>query len=226
MVAKSKEDQVYEELRHAITSNRWLPGVVVTIEILRAHVGAGITPVRDAAHRLVDDGLLERSSTGRFRINDLSRDDLWEIIEIRTMFEVFAVGRAIESLENDRIFEKSLETIRKQMKEVMDKPGPIRKRRSIQLDKQLHRMIVDRVRNIRLQTMYKKRVLGLFEQVLKLQEHSLKSIESTIDEHIGIVDAMLARCTGEAKAKLEEHLANSWNRIEDWLVLKGCCATA
>lgn len=84
----------YSALKAEITSLRLLPGTQLQEVALGQRFGVSRTPVREALHRLLRDGLVER--VGRFyRVLSLTETGMREICELREALECMAVSLAV-----------------------------------------------------------------------------------------------------------------------------------
>lgn len=93
-VAKSASlrDQIGESLSAAIVSGELAPGTMVSVPGLAAEFGVSATPVREAILDLEQRGFVRSVPNKGFRVTEVSRSDLVEIIEIRTMLEAPIMG--------------------------------------------------------------------------------------------------------------------------------------
>jgi DNA-binding GntR family transcriptional regulator len=66
---------------------------IYSVPILAAALGVSATPVREAMRELALEGLLEVVPNRGFRVADVSKHDLEEIFELRSMLEVPAAGQ-------------------------------------------------------------------------------------------------------------------------------------
>lgn len=93
-VAKSASlrDQIGKSLSAAIVSGELAPGTMVSVPGLAAEFGVSATPVREAILDLEQRGFVRSVANKGFRVTEVSRADLVEIIEIRTMLEAPIMG--------------------------------------------------------------------------------------------------------------------------------------
>jgi DNA-binding GntR family transcriptional regulator len=89
-----------DELRHAIVTGRLAPGAEATQMQLAEQFGVSRTPLREALRMLELEGLILRESNGRFRIAELSLDDIEELCVIRMSLETAAVHITVPQLTN------------------------------------------------------------------------------------------------------------------------------
>src|SRR5690606_41435729 len=83
----SLRDQIGESLSAAIISGELAPGTMVSVPGLAAEFGVSATPVREAILDLEQRGFVTSVPNKGFRVTEVSRRDLSELIEVRTMLE-------------------------------------------------------------------------------------------------------------------------------------------
>ena len=100
-------DQAYQQLRHALTTGRFLPGQKLTLRRTAAMLGVSATPARDAMSRLVSERALQIDANRSVSVPKLDVEQLREIYLLRRTLEGVAaqlgaknIGPAeIEALE-------------------------------------------------------------------------------------------------------------------------------
>jgi DNA-binding GntR family transcriptional regulator len=94
-IDKSRSDQVYDSLRDALTSGRFVPGQKLSFRFIAGILGVSLMPVREAIRRLVAEGALEMMRPSRsVRVPLMTRDKLLELRDIRLSLEGLAVEKA------------------------------------------------------------------------------------------------------------------------------------
>ncbi len=88
------QDNVYEQLRHALMWGSFEPSQVVTIAALAAEFGTSHMPVREALRRLAAENGLEIARNGSARVPDISRARLDDICRVRVSLEGLATELA------------------------------------------------------------------------------------------------------------------------------------
>lgn len=74
-----------------IVSGALAPGARLGIAERAAHYGIGATPLREGLSRLVARGLVDAIGQRGFRVKEISRDDLADIVRIRSLIECEAL---------------------------------------------------------------------------------------------------------------------------------------
>ncbi len=91
----SAHDRVYRTLRARIMYGELAPGEALTLRGLGKEFGVSMTPAREAARRLVAEGALIMSSSGRMSTPELSSERLEELAALRALIEVELASRAL-----------------------------------------------------------------------------------------------------------------------------------
>lgn len=91
----SAHDRLYRSLRSQVMHGELAPGQALTLRGLAAQYGMSVTPVREALQRLVAEGALTLSSSGRVATPELSPERIEELAAIRAMLEPELAARAL-----------------------------------------------------------------------------------------------------------------------------------
>lgn len=84
----SLRDRIGKSLSAAIISGELAPGTLVSVPTLASQFDVSATPVREAMLDLEQRGFVESVRNKGFRVIELSRNDLREIVELRQLIEV------------------------------------------------------------------------------------------------------------------------------------------
>jgi DNA-binding GntR family transcriptional regulator len=85
--AESAMDQITEDIVHG----RLTPGSKLRIDELRKRYGMGASPLREALARLHAQGFVTNESRRGFRVAPVSKQDIREITEVRSLIELKAL---------------------------------------------------------------------------------------------------------------------------------------
>jgi DNA-binding GntR family transcriptional regulator len=88
-------DRVYRTLRARIMHGEIAPGVALTLRGIGKEFDVSMTPAREAARRLVAEGALFLSSSGRVSTPELSADRIEELATLRALLEPELASRAL-----------------------------------------------------------------------------------------------------------------------------------
>ena len=91
----STHDKVYRALRSRIMHGEILPGQSMTLRGVGKEFGVSMTPARESIRRLVAEGALSISLSGRVATPELSSERLEELAALRALLEVELASRAL-----------------------------------------------------------------------------------------------------------------------------------
>lgn len=88
-------DRVYRSLRTRIMHGEVEPGVAMTLRGIGKTYGVSMTPAREAVRRLVAEGALSLSSSGRVSTPELTNERIEELATLRALLEPELATRAL-----------------------------------------------------------------------------------------------------------------------------------
>ena len=94
-VTPAAHDRVYRQLRTRIMHGDIPPGQALTLRGVARDYEVSMTPVREAVRRLVAEGALTMSSSGRMGTPELSAERIEELAALRALIEVELASRAL-----------------------------------------------------------------------------------------------------------------------------------
>ena len=101
MPAKRLADQTLNasalsQLRSDILACRLMPNERLRFEALRERYGMGVSPLREALMRLEAEGLVELEQNKGFRVSEVSRENLDDLMQTRIEIEAIALRWSLE----------------------------------------------------------------------------------------------------------------------------------
>ena len=93
--APNAHDRVYRGLRGRIMHGDIAPGQALTLRGIGREYGVSMTPARESVRRLVAEGALTLSSSGRVSTPELSNERIEELAALRSLIEVELASRAL-----------------------------------------------------------------------------------------------------------------------------------
>ncbi|WP_300032456.1 GntR family transcriptional regulator [uncultured Roseobacter sp.] len=93
--APAAHDRVYRVLRARIMQGELPPGQALTLRGIGREFGVSMTPARESARRLVAEGALTMSTSGRISTPELSNERIEELAALRALIEVELASRAL-----------------------------------------------------------------------------------------------------------------------------------
>jgi DNA-binding GntR family transcriptional regulator len=181
----SVREKTYESLKADIFSGRFSPGERLTEEHLAEELGVSRTPVREALHKLEQDGLIQPLGGRGFCIPRDSREEIEDLFELRTVLEGYTLKIICEKITDGQI--AMLEGIvgkaddalrRKRIEEVFDW--------NTQFHDTLHNLVADKRR-------FHSLIVNMRKYVLRYRKDTLQYLgaaKKTIDGHRQILLAL------------------------------------
>ena len=99
----SVREKTYEYLKSGIFSGRFTPGERLTEEHLAEELGVSRTPVREALHKLEQEGLIEPLESRGFCIPRDSEKEIEDLFELRTVLEGYTLKIICERITDKQI---------------------------------------------------------------------------------------------------------------------------
>ena len=111
---KTLRQKVYEQLKEKMITAEILPGEHITLRNLAERLGVSLMPVREALWQLESEGAVVIEANKRMRVNNLTVEDVQEILNIRLNLEIMAAKMACDLRPESslRELERTLKTLR------------------------------------------------------------------------------------------------------------------
>src|ERR1700761_880033 len=88
---------VLSRIRSDIIACRLMPNERLRFEALRERYGMGVSPIREALMRLEAEGLVELEQNKGFRVSEVSRENLFDLMRTRIEIESIALRWSLEN---------------------------------------------------------------------------------------------------------------------------------
>jgi DNA-binding GntR family transcriptional regulator len=208
-------DDVYQVLWSRIVSRDLHPGEKLSDLRLSGELGVSRTPVREALHRLLQDGVIRAEPNRGFFVTSFSARDIDEIFEIRAALEALAL-RTYLARNPDGDFADELAELDAVEREIAEAETDDQIRavneRFLQADQGFHRTIVEHAGNERLLAM----INGIWGQIAVFQKagtHVPGYTEVAVRQHREIIGLLSAKRHAEAIEALQGHIRDMKTRI-------------
>ena len=99
----SAREKTYDYLKTNILSGHFVPGERLAEEHLAEELGVSRTPVREALHKLEQEGLIEPLESRGFCVPRDSLDDIEDLFDIRTVLEGYTLKIICERITDQEI---------------------------------------------------------------------------------------------------------------------------
>jgi DNA-binding GntR family transcriptional regulator len=122
---KTLRQRVYEVLKEKMITAEILPGEKISLRSLAEKLGVSLSPVREALLQLESERIVVIESNKSIHVNNLTQDEMDEIVKLRIMLETLAAEMACDSLPDslpDSLLPE-LEGMLRKMYDSVDKPS-------------------------------------------------------------------------------------------------------
>lgn len=201
---------VYADLKSLVLLGEVPIGTRLREGRIAERLGVSRTPVREALLRLFAERFLERHPEGGFRVAPPSVETLRQLYDVRRALELFALRRSFESATTQAL--SAAGALHGEWADIaLDPPRPDPE--FVLLDEDFHTRLAGVSGNEEL-------VLDLQrvnERIRPVRSHDFLTpgrIVATIQEHLGILGAVLAGDALPAQALLDSHISESQGVVE------------
>lgn len=164
----STREKTYDSLKTSILSGRFAPGERLAEEPLAEELGVSRTPVREALHKLEQEGLIEPLESRGFRVPQDSPEEIEDLFDIRTVLEGYTLRIICERITEEQIallegiIERADEALRrKRIDEVFQQ--------NTQFHDTLHGLVADKRR-------FHSLIVNMRKYVLRYRKDTLRNL--------------------------------------------------
>jgi DNA-binding GntR family transcriptional regulator len=198
--ARSLSEQAYRYIRRQIISTQLPPGSVIDEAALKAELGMGRTPIREALQRLSIEKLVTILPRRGMLVTEIGITDLKRLFEVRFELEGLAAQLAAQ-----RGTEEQFGRMEAVLSYLPDPGEEVDPRQLIAIDEASHRLIYEAADN----KFLRDSLLTLYGQSLRLWYFTLSQIgalQEAVEEHRLILAALMARDGQQAKSLIQAHV--------------------
>jgi DNA-binding GntR family transcriptional regulator len=193
-------ERAYVQLRDRIVTLRLAPGTVLREDELMRELEIGRTPLREAVKRLALENLVAVQPRIGTYVTSVDAADIVHISEVRAELEAQAAELAARRM--DDILRERGEAL---LEQVRDFERTADADALMKLDEAIHRFAWDGSRNPYLiETLERYFVLSLRVWYVVLDR--VPGLGSAVFDHARLLEALLARDAGRARALMREHV--------------------
>ncbi len=182
-------EQAYQHLQKLILDNQLSYHEIYSETKLSKELGISRTPLRDAVHRLAQEGYIDIIPSKGFMLHQLNIDDVNETLQVRSALESYCtlqITKESDSSKAQQLFSE-LEELTRQMESIAQTSHSIDD--FCQYDFRFHTRIIEYLDNQQFTALFSASMY----RMRKLAELSLQHagrMKSTCEEHQAILKAM------------------------------------
>ncbi|GAA3837644.1 GntR family transcriptional regulator [Streptomyces phyllanthi] len=199
---RSHRERVADALRAALIAGELRPGEVYSAPTLAVRFGVSATPVREAMLDLAKEGLVDTVPNKGFRVTAVSEEQLDEYTHIRSLIEIPTTAALATTADP-----ADLEALRPVAQEIVTSAATGDLIAYVEADLRFHlgllslagnTHLVEVVRDLR----RRSRLYGLTALA------KAGRLEKSAEEHLELLDALLAEDTETARKVITQHLGH------------------
>lgn len=197
---KSLLDQAYNEIKLRIITCGYRPGEVLSEAAISDELEIGRTPVHQAIHRLMMDGLITIMPRKGVMVAPAGVDEVMEIIDVRLVTECYCARLAADRADNSEL---------QHLQKIVDASEKVTNQRDVEkmmlFDREFHDTLARAARN----TVLADVLRSLHERSLRFWFISLRDPDhhrNVLAQHRAIVAALQSRQPDAAENAMREHI--------------------
>jgi DNA-binding GntR family transcriptional regulator len=197
---KSLLDRAYNEIKFRIITCRYRPGEVLSEAAIAAELKIGRTPIHQAIHNLMMDGLVSIIPRKGVMVRPISIDEAIEIIGVRLVNECYCARLAADRADDIEL---------RQLQGIVESSEKFTEKRDVEqlmlLDREFHDALARAAKNAVLADVLR----NLHERSLRFWFISLRDPDhhrNVLTQHRAIVKALQSRRPEAAEAAMRDHI--------------------
>lgn len=208
--AVNRTSIAYDSLKNAIFINQLKPGDHLSENQVAQSLGMSRTPIREAIKVLESEGLVEIHNGVGIFIKQITTKEISDLFEVRAALECAALHTALELISDQEMEAILAQWIELKQRIDEDPRGDLG--HLLELDAQLHFLIVDRCRN----DFLKQVIDGIRMKIRRYQRISALALDDekdAVDQHLEIIHCMKKRDVELLSTVLKAHIRKSAQNI-------------
>lgn len=197
---KSLLDQAYNEIKLRIITCGYRPGEVLSEAAISDELKIGRTPIHQAIHRLMMDGLITIMPRKGVMVAPAGVDEVMEIIDVRLVTECYCARLAADRADDSEL---------QDLQRIVDASEKVTNQRDVEkmmlFDREFHDTLARAARN----TILADVLRSLHERSLRFWFISLRDPDhhrNVLSQHRAIVAALKSRQPDAAENAMREHI--------------------
>ncbi|QZY56198.1 GntR family transcriptional regulator [Crassaminicella profunda] len=206
------KDQVYNIIKENILNGNFKPGEKLQEKKIAEQLNVSRSPVREAIKELIGEGLLESIPNKSISVKKLSKKDIIDVFEFRTVIEKYAINKTILNLTEEKI--KILDELLEELEESYHSKDLTEYCR---IDVKIHDVIIYMSENMVVYNAIKN-IFSLIQPFRVISLHSKKRFENSFIEHKEIIKAIKEKDFERAWSVNSTHLNLAKEQIIEHLI--------
>lgn len=202
------QSRAYAELRRLIVTGEFPPGTFLSERQLALQFGMSKTPIHVALERLEAEGFVSISAQQGIVVKGMSVEDIVDHYELREAIESWVVRRLAGRL--------TLGQAAQLRDNILQQQGALEAWDLVQLmylDEQMHYLLCSFLNNREITTTMERLRDKIHQVIIRVTDTDERRPPESVEEHLGIVEAVVAGDGDLAAARMVEHLEAGKRRI-------------
>ena len=201
----SRTEVAFQQIKQMFLAGELVPGQKLRYQDLTKKLGVSQTPIIQALTRLENEGLVASEANKGFFVPEIDLDELRELYEIREVMEVFLIRLAVENYTP-----RDLEEIENLAVEHRSHRGDLYNLERLWLDARFH-LALAAYSGHRTGQVFLRQVFQRIYLRYRPERLAQKRMNSSEDEHKGLLAAMRVRDADEAARVMRAHISRGKN---------------
>jgi len=201
---------VYDSLKESILNGSLKPGERLMESKIADDLGVSRTPVREAIRKLEKEKYVKMVPRKGAYVEDLTKEDILEVIEIRVVLEGLAAELAAKN-----ITEEMKEKMKENIKKFNIASEKIDRKELIVLDENFHKLIYFASGNSKLNEIVRE-LQDQFQRFRLSYFNEFDSYNGLTDSHSKLFNAIVNADSVKAKKYAIEHIEKIKKNLIDW----------
>ena len=207
LVKQSLGREVTHVLKKMILDGELVPGERLVEDRLAAEMGISRTPLREALHRLEQEGLLEKRRSGGYLLRPFDAHEVEDAVEIRALLESHAADLAAR-----RATPEQVEQLRTNLAQFCEAGAASDVKRLVELNTEFHNILRAASGSPLLARMLDE-IEGVVERIIRSLVSLQEAGEWSSGDHERIVAAIEKKDGNAAAAAMREHVLHGGIQI-------------
>jgi GntR family transcriptional regulator, rspAB operon transcriptional repressor len=196
------KDRVYDTIKNNIIDLHLYPGEQLTEQRLSDELRVSKSPVRDAIHRLEQQGLICVIPYKGCYVAGLEKQECRELFQLREALEIFSIEQRIDSYT-----EKDIAEFCALMTVAVDEINKGNESSAYNTHLSFHRLIVDKLGNRLIENIYTNVQDRMKRYLNFVVKYSPNRVKLSSEQHVVLLDAIRQKDKARASRELKHHLA-------------------
>lgn len=211
-------ETIYANIKKDIIEDYLKPGSKIIVRELSERYSVSETPIKQALHRLVMEGLVENIPRKGMRVKTITWSEIDDILDMRLMMDLYLIKRVMMTLDGNSILHaKFEENIRKHLEYAKNNENISDYQTVYQLDHNFHELYLECAGNKKALEVFNRLNTHSYSVYLYGKQPRSKTVAGVM-EHQMIYDALCEKDEEKAKKYVESHSKNAKEII--YLTLK------